>query len=66
MDSSGDRFLGDTDLPPRPTPLLNYEANGVDEDTFSSLAFYVWLAEGNSDSGPDWTDLHCDWVQYSD
>ncbi|CAK8999705.1 5'-cyclic phosphodiesterase 9A [Durusdinium trenchii] len=26
----------------RPTPLLNYEANGVDEDTFSSLAFYVY------------------------
>lgn len=28
----------------RPTPLLNQEANGVDEDTFNSAAFYVWRA----------------------
>lgn len=26
----------------RPTPLLNQEANGVDEDTFNSAAFYVY------------------------
>lgn len=25
----------------RPTPLLNLETNGVDEDTFNSMAFYV-------------------------
>lgn len=28
----------------RPTPLLNLETNGVDEDTFNSMAFYVWRA----------------------
>ena len=26
----------------RPTPLLNLETNGVDEDTFNSMAFYVY------------------------